>query len=201
MSEFEKLAYKKDNQGRIPLHYAALFNHTETFLYLASIMSDIDIRDIDGKIPADLAPENSVIKKRELDKKLLKASFGDFTAVKSLISQGANPNSTDSSGRNSLHYAAVEGKLDIVKFLVESNVDAHRKDDKQRTPLDYVFFNIDRKLKFLNSKFLQLTYDYKGMLDVGQYLIDKFPDNEAGDRLNAVRDELDRKGLLRLHNQ
>lgn len=191
------LLYEKDNRGRVPLHYSMEFGHKEMSMYLATLMNNINIRDKNGTLPWDLGSDNHFIKQIKLDQDLLKASFGNLSAVKTLIAEGANANTTDLDGRSPMHYASIEGQLDIVKYLVELNVQIDKRNNKQQTPLDLVFKKIDAQMN-MKVKFFQDTYDYIGLINVGEYLINKSPNNEvAHQRLESLKEELQRKGALK----
>lgn len=160
-------------------------------------MDNIKIYDNNMQLPTDLAPNDNFIKQIKLDKDLtIACSNNNFDAVKVLISQGANPNTIDLDGRNPLHYAAIAGRSDIVKLLLELNVDSDKKDNTQKTPLDMVFFRIERQMN-REAYDLLVKFDYNEYLKTGEYLIQKLSNNEAAhQRLNRVKDELKRKGKL-----
>lgn len=174
------------------------FGHKEMSMYLAKLMNNINIRDKNGTLPWDLGSDNHFIKQIKLDQDLLKASFGNLGAVKTLIAEGANENTTDLDGRSPLHYASIEGQLDIVKYLVELNVQIDKKDNKQRTPLDLVLKKIDSQMNRLSNQQPNRTFDYSGLINVAEYLIKKSPNNEvAHQRLESLKEELQRKGALK----
>jgi len=62
-------------------------------------------------------------------------SKGDLTLVKKILSEGANINAIDSSGRTALLEAAWSGHNDIVKFLIEKGADINTCDSTGYTPL------------------------------------------------------------------
>jgi len=47
-------------------------------------------------------------------------------------------NVRDDSGKTPLHYASLDGNLDIVKYLVNKGADVNVRDDRGNIPLDYV---------------------------------------------------------------
>jgi uncharacterized protein len=63
------------------------------------------------------------------------SSKGDLTNVKKLISEGADINATDSSGRSALIEAAWGGRTEIVKFLVEKGANVNIGDSAGYTAL------------------------------------------------------------------
>lgn len=63
---------------------------------------------------------------------------GHLATVKVLVAHGAAIDAATNYGRTALHYAALRGHLDLVKFLVRAGADPARKSgtDKKHTPLD-----------------------------------------------------------------
>ncbi|KAF7265926.1 uncharacterized protein LOC143198574 [Rhynchophorus ferrugineus] len=55
--------------------------------------------------------------------------------VKQLLSEGVNPNSTDSELRGALHVAVSKGYSDIVELLLSYGADPNKRDMIQNTPL------------------------------------------------------------------
>lgn len=63
------------------------------------------------------------------------SSKGDLSAVKKLISDGADVNATDSSGRTALVEAAWGGHTEVVKYLIEKGADVNTCDNAGYTAL------------------------------------------------------------------
>jgi ankyrin repeat protein len=63
------------------------------------------------------------------------SSKGDLSAVKKLISDGADVNATDSSGRTALVEAAWGGHNDVVKYLIEKGANVNTGDNVGYTAL------------------------------------------------------------------
>jgi ankyrin repeat protein len=67
---------------------------------------------------------------------------GDLEAVKGLLAQtDVDINSRDGSSKTPLHAAAEEGRLNVVKFLVENGADKGAKNNEDRTPLHFAAEN------------------------------------------------------------
>lgn len=70
--------------------------------------------------------------------------FGIYDAVKHLI-QTDSPNLRDGDGRTPLSLAAYYGHADILKLLLQANVNVDSRDRNGRTPLLWVVFSNQRK--------------------------------------------------------
>ena len=95
---------------------------------------------------------------------LFKASeIGDIDRVRLALELGANFNAKEGSTlRNPLHYVAINGNLEIGKFLLQNKADVNSKDTYGNTPLNYA------------SKF--------GQLEVVKFLL------ENGADVNAINE-------------
>mmetsp|Transcript_95672 Transcript_95672/g.172613 ORF Transcript_95672/g.172613 Transcript_95672/m.172613 type:complete len:194 (+) Transcript_95672:119-700(+) len=60
---------------------------------------------------------------------------GDVSAVRTLVENGADIESTDAAGRTTLALAAVEGKCEVVRFLVEKGANLEATDSGGLTAL------------------------------------------------------------------
>ena len=68
---------------------------------------------------------------------LMEAAFdGNEEAVRLLLKMGANVKATGSGQNNALHWAAVNGNVNVANLLIASNVDVNARSDKGETPLD-----------------------------------------------------------------
>ena len=56
--------------------------------------------------------------------------------IRTLISKGANVNTTDKWGKTPLMDAVNQGQLDVVKLLVEADADIEMKSNEGQTALD-----------------------------------------------------------------
>jgi ankyrin repeat protein len=60
-----------------------------------------------------------------------------FEAVKLLLDKGADVNRADLAGVTALHVAARESDLDLIQMLVDRGARLDRKDEYDKTPLDW----------------------------------------------------------------
>ena len=64
------------------------------------------------------------------------AKSGDLKAIIELLDQGADINApSDYDGKSVLHIACAEGKIDMVRFLLENGASVYMKDRRGRMPL------------------------------------------------------------------
>ncbi|WP_265033965.1 ankyrin repeat domain-containing protein [Wolbachia endosymbiont (group A) of Sicus ferrugineus] len=62
------------------------------------------------------------------------------------IQKGADVNAKDKDGNTPLHLAAMKGKIDVVKILLEYNADVNTKNNEGRTALYYAANNNHQEL-------------------------------------------------------
>ena len=75
--------------------------------------------------------------KAEIDRTLIAAiAGGDIEAVKQHLAAGVDVNAKNKVGGTPLHFAALEGRKEIVELLIAKGADVNAKDDQGRTPLD-----------------------------------------------------------------
>jgi ankyrin repeat protein len=105
--------------GPSPLHIASKNGHTTKLRQLLRNPSiDVNVRDEHGCTPLHLAPNADVAKYLLRDKS---------------VDRGAE----DYAGRSVLHYAVLKRRLDVVKVLLNNNVDKEWQDDYGKTAFFY----------------------------------------------------------------
>ncbi len=110
------------------LHAAAMNGHIKTVHLLLSAGIDVTIKNIDGHTAAYLAKNNTfyglwnIINSNET--KLISAvANGKISVVRELLKKGTDINYVAYYNYNALDMAVKKGHKDIVKFLLERNVD------------------------------------------------------------------------------
>ena len=90
---------------------------------------------------------------------LIAAKIEDAEKVKELLKKGANPNARTEGCWTPLHWAALNGHLDVVKLLLEKGADLDAKSEGDWTPLHFAAAS--------------------GKLDVVKFLLEKGADPNA----------------------
>jgi hypothetical protein len=95
---------------------------------------------------------------------LWNAKSFELAEWKKLISQGANVNEQDvSSGNTPLHSACYQGELELVKLLLEHNVDVNLVNKKLSTALHFVCLGVERTRE--RQKIVHLLVENKADID------------------------------------
>jgi len=148
----KQLLDAKDKLGWTPLLYAAGAGNEEVFeLLLKSGANPLTTISEDGFSVMHSAAgfgKTKIIKTLLVHKQLIDAKAkeggtpfmfavlrGNLEACEILIKAGANPLATDEEGRNAMHFAAREGKVQIVSMLLVHKQLLDAKDKKECTPL------------------------------------------------------------------
>ena len=166
VKKFECPVHCQDDQGHIPLHYAANYGHLEVVEYLASLYDPTE-KNKHGSTPLHFACSN-----------------GHLKTVRYMIKEvSCNPSCTDESGSTPLHYACSNGHLNIAQYLIsEAHCDPSCTDKSDSTPLHYACsngrFGIVKYLiveegcdPSLKNKYGSTPLHLSGHLDITQYLV------------------------------
>ncbi|KAF2887941.1 hypothetical protein ILUMI_18233 [Ignelater luminosus] len=117
----------KDDEGRLALHWAVYNpNMVQEIvkLLLSKSLEMIETRTAKQETPLILAAQNS--------------STG---IIKFLLSKKVDLEAKDCNGMNSLHWAAVKGRLKVVSLLLSHKADLEAKDNENKTALIFAAQN------------------------------------------------------------
>lgn len=147
---------EQDEDGRTPLHLAALNGDVETIKVLMKNGADIDIQDkYDGNTALHFAANSACAEAVKtlvengadvnIQDKYGKTALILFASkyhdnretINVLTRNGANVNTQDEEGKTALHYAARNGNERTVKALVESGAYVDTQDKNGKTALHY----------------------------------------------------------------
>ncbi|WP_338406633.1 ankyrin repeat domain-containing protein [Wolbachia endosymbiont (group A) of Longitarsus flavicornis] len=134
----------KYNNGWTLMHYAAYEGKLNIVIYLVDKWAILEIKYNDGRT---FSCNTSLDSASDLVNSY-------FDTMKCLVGKENSLEIKDNNGRTPLHYAAYNGKLDIVKYFIdEEKIDVSIKDNGDWTPLHWASWN--------------------GQLNVAKYLIGK----------------------------
>ena len=154
-----------DEKGRIPLHLAAKIGRYSIVEYLVEHGSDVHKKDDLHKTPLVYAIEKNRIKvivylskvvnkteeKEEEDEFFLAVKKGDLGTLSYNLTR-RDINSVNKDGKTVLHIASEEGKLEIVKFLLDMGADRTILDYDGRNALSYAKLTGNKELIRLLSQ-------------------------------------------------
>ncbi|KAK1150156.1 putative ankyrin-repeat protein [Aspergillus melleus] len=117
-----KLANTKDDDERLPIHWAVAYNHLPIVeLLVSSKHFDPDVEDGSGWTPLMIASS-------------LKNAEGD-PIIELLLRKGADVTAKSNSGQNALHFATSKANISTVRTLVANKCSARVKDKRGQLPL------------------------------------------------------------------
>lgn len=115
-----KLANRRDDDDRLPIHWATSHNRLPIVQILSERKDfDVDAQDGSGWTPLMMA-----------------SSLKDGEAVTDLLlAKGADTNEKTNNGQTALHFASSKSNLDIAKKLLAHKASARTKDKRGQLPL------------------------------------------------------------------
>ncbi|KAL5045799.1 hypothetical protein BDW71DRAFT_75355 [Aspergillus fruticulosus] len=117
-----KLANTKDDDDRLPIHWAVAYNHLPIVELLVSTKDfDPDVEDGSCWTPLMIAAS-------------LKNAEGD-PIIELLLRKGADVNVKSVTGQNALHFATSKANISTVRTLLENKCSARVKDKRGQLPL------------------------------------------------------------------
>ena len=135
--------------GNTPLHLATWYRQKNVAELLISKGADLSAKNKNGDLPIHLAlkGKDGRLHRKMLDLLIAKgptlssiymaAYQGDLAEVKRFLEQGISVDSRDSEGHTALHFAALNGKRDVVEFLLSQGADVDANfNSSWGTPLD-----------------------------------------------------------------
>ncbi|XP_077399815.1 ankyrin repeat and sterile alpha motif domain-containing protein 1B isoform X5 [Vanacampus margaritifer] len=133
------------------LHCAAQYGHSEVVSVLLQELTDPTMRNSRQETPLDLAalygrlqvvcmlvsahPNLMGVRGRRHTPLHLAARNGHRSTAQTLLEAGMDVNCVTENG-SALHEAALFGKMDVVRLLLDSGIDTHLRDSQGRTALD-----------------------------------------------------------------
>jgi len=154
----------KNNLMQTPLHLATLYNKLDSVMLLLKAGAVLNIKDLNGKTPLDIAKENSyndIITALETQEKnntgenvtlldenepklftLIKEQ--KIEEIKSLISANAENSNIDTKDYNdntALHVACRIGNIEIIKLLLDKGTNINAQNFSKTTPLYIAVLN------------------------------------------------------------
>lgn len=148
-----KLNQRDEKLGWTPLYRTVICGHFPASQYLLSKGADPNLANNLGESPLHQAADNSQYELAELllkfgadpnlqqddgDTPLHHAAFrSDVQMLSALLKHSADPNKENYMfGRTPVHYAADCDSLEAIELLLSFRADLHRKDKKNRAPID-----------------------------------------------------------------
>jgi len=125
-----------DEEGFSPLHYASYNGDIRTIEILLENGADVQLQDADGLDALGNAREGGnqtaialledYIKQKEIDNILIEAvKSKNSEKAKILLLDGADINAEDKLGFTPLHWAIINGDIEMVKFLLKEDADIY----------------------------------------------------------------------------
>ena len=144
---------QRDEEERTPLILAAMKGHTVCVEYLIQNCAQLDLKDKDGltalhraavrghlEVMKRLVGAGQDVNQRDRGTErtplMCAAVWGHTDCVEYLIQKGAQLDLEEKNNQTALHYAAMGGRLEVMKRLVDAGQDVNQRDELgERTPL------------------------------------------------------------------
>ena len=131
--------------GRTPFGEIVASKQLNEALIISIYLSDLDLatRLIRAGADVNVPDRNGMLDRRgykfnQATPLIIAATLGDLKMMRLLLDGGADVHATDKTGKNALHYAAINGKYDSVfSLLINKGVDPNALDDKGLSALHH----------------------------------------------------------------
>ena len=128
----------RDEDGRTPLHHAAIHGHVDCALLLLEHNADIEARDNRGRTPLISAVYDEIL------------VIERGTIMRALLSNGARVDAHDLDGDTALHLAAGFDEREAMSILVHNGANSNALNNSGDTPLHCaVWFAGTEKVRLL----------------------------------------------------
>lgn len=170
-ADINKKVISGSDLGKSPLHAASRNGHLEMCQYLLSIDADLNCQDSRGMTPLHQAATDMKVEIVQLllltkgndaniqDDKgrtalhiALNSESNDFELINeacSILVEMTNVQLLDGQGANALHYACLNNMDELVKRLVELDIDMDIQDSNFQTPLHYCLSGNDLDIRII----------------------------------------------------
>ena len=147
----------RDVNQRTPLHAACGNGLVEVAMALVDRGADVDAKNENQKTPIEslmisnrdkAALRNAAAKYKENIVELFAAVKKEGTTadqINAILDNGAYVNARDVNQVTPLHYASINGNMEVVMALVDRGADIHAKNTNNKTPLDVAEETINKE--------------------------------------------------------
>lgn len=133
----------KDNEGRTVAHWAAIQGHSEVL----KLGVNLEARDISGRTPAHYAAKEGhlevLITIKDLALVRLTKDLGGFHFFSGkLFPSGMGFEARDHQGRTPIHWAAKQGRYEILRYFGHQGVSLEARDIRGETPVFAAYIDL-----------------------------------------------------------
>ncbi|XP_061179385.1 putative ankyrin repeat protein RF_0381 [Saccostrea echinata] len=140
VNKYPDLLEMGTSEGETVLHYAAFGGNTDVFKFLLEMGLDVQKKTNTGKTVLHMCCENAEL---EMSKYLVN-KYPDLVEI------------CDNDGINAIHYAVYGENIDVLKLLIDKDVDVRKKTNTGKTVLN-------------------ICCRENGRLEMCKYLVNKYP--------------------------